>query len=148
MFNNPIKGNISNEYGLRITLVVKNISLISTKSCDDLDKYCNILKTYCKIHNIIFTIRDYCSIVYDEDRDNICKLPACHIYKNNIYLITLYDKESINDKIQDEIAKYKKEQEKIKLKREVWNKRFNSIILFTNKIKNIVRPTSFKSSSV
>jgi hypothetical protein len=128
MFNNPVhtkKGDL--QYGLRITLVVKDMSLLSVNSNIELDKYCEMLKTYCKIHNIAFTVREYSSKLYYEDCENICRLPASHVYKNNMWLATLYNKNDINEKIQSEIALWKKQQELIRLKKETWKRRMNTI---------------------
>jgi hypothetical protein len=128
MFSNPVhtkKGDA--QYGLRVTLIVKDMSLLSVNSNTELDKYCEVLKTYCKIHNITFTVREYSSKLYYEDCENICRLPACHVYKNNMWLVTLYNKNDINEKIQSEIAAWKKQQELIRLKREIWKKRMNTI---------------------
>ena len=128
MFSNPVhtkKGD--SQYGLRVTLIVKDMSLLSVNSNTELDKYCEVLKTYCKIHNITFTVREYSSKLYYEDCENICRLPACHVYKNNMWLVTLYNKNDINEKIQSEIVVWKKQQELIRLKREIWKKRMNTI---------------------
>jgi hypothetical protein len=128
MFNNPLnnkKGEF--QYGLRITLVIKDMFLLSANSNTELDKYCEVLKTYCKIHNIVFTVREYSSKLYYEDCENICRLPACHIYKNKLWLATLYNKNDINEKIQYEIAEWKKQQEMIRIKRDAWKKQMNKI---------------------
>ena len=128
MFNNPVHSKKGDpQYGLRATLVVKDISLLSGDSNIELSKYCEVLKTYCTIHNIIFTVREYSSKQYYEDCENICRLPACHIYKNDIWLATLYNKIDINNKIQAEITSWKRQQEVIKLKKEAWKKRMNAI---------------------
>ena len=133
MLTNPVHNKKSDPcYGIRVTLVIKDMSLLSVNSNTELDKYCDILKTYCKIHNIVFTVREYSSKVYYEDCENICRLPACHIYKNDIWLVTLYNKIDINNKIQSEITIWKKEQELIRLRKETWKKRMNVIkSLFT-----------------
>jgi hypothetical protein len=44
-----------------------------------------------------------------------------------MWLVTLYNKNDINEKIQSEIAVWKKQQELIRLKRETWKKRMNTI---------------------
>ena len=63
-----------------VTYVVKNI--------DEEDSAA--FKSYCNNNKISFTIREYSSLEYEEDRDYIAKLPAYHIFYNNEYMDTSY----------------------------------------------------------
>jgi hypothetical protein len=140
MFANPVRSGSGSGSrpaklsGFRITLVVKDPTVLSE------DAYKEV-KVYCDIHKIIFTGREYSSIVYSEDCDNIRSLPAFHIYKDDEWLSTVYNTKDINQKIQSEIALWEKKQEQIRLKREAWQRRFSSLSSFFG-IKQKVRYTS------
>jgi len=125
MFANPLHSSSrpTKFSGFRITLVVKDAAILSEGAYKD-------LKLYCEIHKIIFTVREYSSIIYSEDCDNILRLPAFHIYKDKQWLTTVYNINDINQKIQSEIALYEKKQEQIRLKREAWRQRFSSVTSF------------------
>uniref|UniRef100_A0A6C0IC97 Thioredoxin domain-containing protein n=1 Tax=viral metagenome TaxID=1070528 RepID=A0A6C0IC97_9ZZZZ len=138
MFANPVHSGSGSRpsklSGFRITLVVKDLAVLSE------DTYKEV-KVYCEIHKIIFTGREYSSIVYSEDCDNIRHLPAFHIYKDDQWLTTVYNTKDINPKIQSEIALWEKKQEQIRLKREAWQRRFNLVSSFFG-IKKKVNYTS------
>lgn len=142
MFANPVRSGSGSGRdsrpaklsGFRITLVVKDTAVISE------DAYKEV-KLYCEIHKIIFTGREYSSVIYREDCENIRSLPAFHIYKDDEWLSTVYNTKDINQKIQSEIALWEKKQEKIRLKREAWRKRFSSLTSFFG-IKQKVKYTS------
>jgi hypothetical protein len=44
-----------------------------------------------------------------------------------MWLATLYNKNDINEKVQSEIAVWKKQQELIRLRKDAWKKRMNTI---------------------
>ena len=124
MFENPLHSSRPEKLsGFRITLVLKDVDTLSGDAYKE-------LKLYCEIHKIIFTVREYSSIIYSEDCDNIIRLPAFHIYKDDHCLTTVYHIKDINQKIQSEIALWEKKQEQIRLKREAWRQRFSSVTSF------------------
>jgi len=136
MFMNPIskKGRRDQPPGHRITFVVKDVAAAASITYND-------LKLYCKIHNIVLTVREYCSKTYSEDCDNIIRLPAFHIYKNDEWLATVHNKNDIHDKVQSDINSWQREQEQLHLRREAWRQRLNSVTSFFG-IKQKVKYTS------
>ena len=144
MFTNPVRSGSSSGSsssnrsaklsGFRITLVVKDVALLSE------DAYKEV-KVYCEFHKFIFIGREYSSVIYSDDRDNIRRLPAFHIYKDDEWLTTVYNTKDINSKIQSEIALWEKKQEQIRLKREAWQRRFSLVASFFG-IKQKIKYTS------
>lgn len=126
MFMNPIsKKRRDQPPSHRITFVVKDVTAAAGPSITY-----NDLKLYCKIHNIILTVREYCSKTYSEDCDNIIRLPAFHIYKNDQWLTTVYNKNDIHNKVQSDINVWQREQEQRRLRREAWQRRYRSVTTF------------------
>jgi len=76
--NEDLKPNYSK---FLVTYVVKNI--------DEEDITAFI--TYCKTNKLKFIYREYSSSVYGEDKEYVEKLPAYHIYFDNLYVETCYE---------------------------------------------------------
>jgi len=59
----------------------------------------------------LFTMREFDSWTYSEDRDLITQLPAIHVYVNKIHSSTTYPNANPFEQIDICVQKYKKEKE-------------------------------------
>jgi len=124
MFMNPVytKRNQEQSTGLRVTFIVKDIDKL-------LPVNYNEVKNFCSNNGIIFTVREYNTRKYQEDCENILRLPAFHIYRHNECQATFYSDDA-TVQIKNEYILWQKKQEAIRLKREAWNRRFRSVAAF------------------
>ena len=124
MFMNPVytKRNQEQSTGLRVTFIVKDTDKL-------LPVNYNEVKNFCSNNGIIFTVREYNTRKYQEDCENILRLPAFHIYRHNECQATFYSDDA-TVQIKNEYILWQKKQEAIRLKREAWNRRFRSVAAF------------------
>ena len=108
-----------------------NMVVRDTDNITDIRAF-TLVKNFCTENHVIFSAREYDSDRYNEDRDYIIKLPAYHMYgqRGKDYWATFYPNENPIQKIQDEIVRYRKEQEQKQAKKEAWNRRVKGIIAF------------------
>ena len=125
MFMNQLytKRNQKQSTGLRVTLIVKDTDKL-------LPVNYNEVKNLCSHNGIIFTVREYNAQKFEEDCENIRKLPAFHIYRHNQYQATFYSEDDATVQIKNEYILWQKKQEAIRLKREAWNRRFRTVAAF------------------
>ena len=125
MFMNPVytKRNQEQSTGLRVTFIVKDTDKL-------LPVNYNEVKNFCSNNGIIFTVREYNTRKYQEDCENILRLPAFHIYRHNECQATFYSDDDATVQIKNEYILWQKKQEAIRLKREAWNRRFRSVAAF------------------
>jgi len=122
---NPVytKRNQEQSTGLRVTFIVKDTDKL-------LPVNYNEVKNFCSNNGIIFTVREYNTRKYQEDCENILRLPAFHIYRHNECQATFYSDDDATVQIKNEYILWQKKQEAIRLKREAWNRRFRSVAAF------------------
>ena len=90
-------------YPITVKCVVDDISKIN-KDIHTTREFCNDL-------NILFITREYNSSKYSDDRDNIHRLPAFHIYVKKSYKKTFYLDALPCEIIQETVEKYLKKLE-------------------------------------
>jgi hypothetical protein len=73
---------------------------------DDSNTYDLEISKYCNNNYFRFTARPFNSVKYSDDRNNIEKLPAIHIYLERGYMNTLYPSEKIFHRIETCINEY------------------------------------------
>ena len=79
----------------------------------------NMIKEYCSLKSIFVLTREYNSIKYTEDQDEISELPAFHIYVNNEHYDTLFLPDNYKDIIDKAIYYTLK---KLRKKSSFWNR--------------------------
>lgn len=91
-----------------------------------------IVKRFCDENHVAFSAREYNTVKYDEDCHYIAKLPAFHIYgkKHRELWNTTYPDDNPIQKIQDEIVRWRREQEKKRARKEAWEKKVSGLIAF------------------
>ena len=119
--SNPIKfPNISSDVieiqkRIKIHHVLKN----SVKKIKQEEDMIDMMRDYCSSKSITFLSREYNSVKYVEDQDEISELPAFHIYVNNEHYETLF----IFDNYEDIIGKaIKYTLKKLRNKNSFWDK--------------------------
>jgi hypothetical protein len=75
------------------------------------------IRDYAHSQNVNFMTREYNSTKYSDDRMNITRLPAFHIYMNSNYRTTFYLNTRPYQIIQETVEKYDTQQEKRRLRR-------------------------------
>jgi hypothetical protein len=96
------------------------------------DKQIHSLRDHCHQRNIFFSSRRYDSYKYSDDRNNIKKLPAFHVYINNNYNYTFYmDRHEISE-VNIVIGMYNDKLARKRKKKEEWDKFYERMYnLFT-----------------
>ena len=91
MNNNPMfkEKKIEKSSNMFITLVVKEIDNVKYE-----DYYLN-MKDMCNMKNISLLVREYNSKQYEEDCEQITKLPAFHLYRDEEWITTFYPNNNI-----------------------------------------------------
>jgi len=92
------------------------------------------IKTYVHSLNLTFTMREFNSVKYSDDRNNIKRLPAFHIYEKACYKNTFYLNTRPYQIIQSILDKYKEKLTVRENKKQAWRKFFSSIILSLKKL--------------
>jgi len=94
---------------LRVECVVYELS--------DFDEILKIVRDNCHELNVLFTTRKFNSSKYSNDRNEIKKLPAFHIYINDQYKNTIYPDSDTIKIIKMELAFYNDKLERKKRKK-------------------------------
>ena len=99
------------------------------------------IEKHCSSFKIDFSVRIYDSSRFQEDRNFIAKLPAFHIYENEIYMTTIYQDENTCSQIQTiyDIAEVKKYERLAK--KQIWNEKLKFV-------KRMFKRLSLKTDSV
>ena len=92
------------------------------------------IKTYVHSLNLTFTMREFNSVKYSDDRNNIRRLPAFHIYENGGYRNTFYLNTRPYQIIHDTLENYKIRLSIKEDKKQAWRKFFSNIVLSLKKI--------------
>lgn len=89
------------------------------------------LKDFCETNHLSFSGREYDFERFNEDRDEISKLPAYHIYMGYDWDSTHYfERTDFVKPIQEAILNYKAKQEKKRRKQEQWAERKERFVEF------------------
>lgn len=126
MNNNPIIRIQKVNYPIIVKCVVDDLSEINLE----------ILKIKMYIHslNLTFIMREFNSVKYSDDRNNIKRLPAFHIYEKACYKNTFYLNTRPYQIIQDTLENYKERVAIKEAKKQAWRKFFSNIIVSLKKI--------------
>lgn len=91
-----------------------------------------IVRQFCLQNKVPFSTREYDANRFEEDCDNIIRLPAYHIYayRGTSYIKTVYPNQNVIQKIQNEIDAWHLREAEKKRRKEVWNKRVSNLIAF------------------
>lgn len=109
----------------------------------DSSEYKGDITTFCEEHGIRFTSRLFDSDKYRDDRYEIGRLPALHIYTEKIYQTTVYMNESPVECIEACLYEYE-EKERKRAERAKWWR--NQLKKYTSFIKRM--PLSTKTEIV
>lgn len=105
---------------IRVTFVVKSMNNYDKDIIEG-------IQTLCKNNYINFIVREYNSDIYEEDRENIVKLPAFNIYLHNNYETTFYLGNNYEKIIEDKINEVRQEWEGNNKKKEYWTSQKSKI---------------------
>ena len=95
-----------------------------------------IVKRFCEDNQVPFSSRDYDAKRYDEDCEYIYEMPAFHLYSEHghHYWDTFFTKDNPIQKIQDEIIRWRKEEEekerKKQAKKDAWERKVAGLVAF------------------
>lgn len=126
MNNNPIVRTPKVNYPIMVRCVVDDLSEHNSE----------ILKIREYVHslNLTFTMREFNSVKYSDDRNNIKRLPAFHIYEKACYRNTFYLNTRPYQIIHDTLVIYKTRVVNREVKKQAWRKFFSNIIVSLKKI--------------
>lgn len=90
------------------------------------------VKQFCEENQVPFSTREYDSDRYKEDRDEISRMPAFHMYDKNghSHFQTFFHDENPIQKIQTEIISWQKAQERKQARKEMWERKVSGLISF------------------
>jgi hypothetical protein len=117
MSKSPISSRQKAFHPMRITCVIDTNE-------NFIDSVFNIVETHCDDMDIEYDIRFFESSKYSDDRKNISKLPAFHIYLFGLYETTFYAKDDVIEMIDIHFEKMNMKKQKVKARRDAWNKYF------------------------
>jgi hypothetical protein len=88
------------------------------------DPVFKIVETHCNDMDIEYDIRGFQSWRIADDRDNITKLPAFHIYTNGLYQTTFYTNDDVISLIESYFQTMKDKEKKRREAYKAWKKYF------------------------
>ena len=94
---------------------------------DPEDKTVMLIRDYCRMMDIKFTVRNYDSINVLEDKTLIKKLPAVHVFIKNVHAAITYPDENPLYAIRTVYSKFDIEYMSYLSKQQIWSERLNSI---------------------
>lgn len=123
--NNPIVRTPKVNYPITVKCVIDDLSEINPE----------ILKVKEYVHslNLTFIIREFNSVKYSDDRNNIKRLPAFHIYEKACYRKTFYLNTRPYQIIESILGNYKERVAIKEAKQQAWRKFFSNIIISLKK---------------
>lgn len=134
--NKAIKASKNIKYPIKVYCIVDDLSEASRNIV------LREIKNHANNSGVIYTTREYDSYKFSNDRDVIQRLPAFHVYINNIYNRTFYSNTRPLDHI-NECIKIHLNNEEIKVKRKQrWQKLYESFKNWINKFR--YRDTAMK----
>ena len=130
-----IQTNTKNKISKKINYPIKVYCIV-----DDLSNASRItiirdIKTHTLNSGAIFITREYDSRKFSNDRDVIERLPAFHIYINNIYDRTFYSNTRPLDHINESITIHLNNEEKKLKRKEKWKKLYTSFKEWLSKFR-------------
>jgi len=137
--NNPIvrlKKGETIQYPITVYCVVEDLSY---KNDENLK-----LKAYVHSLNITFITREFNSVTNSDDRHNIYRLPAFHIYDRVCYKQTFYLNTLPYQIIHDVLDDYKTRISIKEANKKAWKKFFSNIILSLKKLTFKKKPQGSK----
>lgn len=118
MPNSPISSKQKPLHPMKVTCVVES------RYENFVDPVFNIVEEHCNDMGIEYDIRGFQSWRNTDDRDNITKLPAFHIYMGGLYETTFYSNDDVIEMIEAYFEKMKEKEKKRREAREAWKKYF------------------------
>jgi hypothetical protein len=116
------------------------VQYVYDSAYDENDPIIRKIKEYCSFMNIKLEFREFDSVVHDEDRDFITKLPAIQIYKKFQYEVTDYPDKNPIVAIRNVYEKFELEQLEYLAKKQIWDEKINYL-------KRIFKRDSLKTDS-
>ena len=98
---------------IRIICVTENIRDLDNETVKVVQKHCQDL-------NIEYGTRQFNSRKYSDDRDNITRLPAFHLYSRRCLKSTFYTTDDVIDIIDGHFNKARKEEEELRQVSKSW----------------------------
>ena len=117
MSNSPLSSQQKPLHNMKVTCVID-------KNEKFMDPVFKIVETHCNDMDIEYDIRGFQSWRNAEDRDNITKLPAFHIYTNGLYQTTFYINDDVISLIESYFQTMKDKEKKRRAAYQAWKKYF------------------------
>ena len=117
MSNSPISSKQKSLHPMKVTCIIDRKERF-------IDTTFNVVETHCNDIGIQYEIRGFQSSKYSDDRYNITKLPAFHIYTDGLYETTFYTNDDVIEMIDCYFEKMKEKEKKRREAHEAWKNYF------------------------
>ena len=130
-----IQTNTKNKISKKINYPIKVYCIVDDLSTASRNTLLRDIKTHTLNSGATFITREYDSRKFSNDRDVIERLPAFHIYINNIYDRTFYSNTRPLDHINESITIHLNNEEKKLKRKEKWKKLYTSFKEWLSKFR-------------